>query len=145
MEPKQIMWLENDSYWVDIFAEELSCRGYEVDRVEEVLEAEDKLRSHRYDLIILDVMIPVLSKQDEEVYPPDKTDKGRKAGLYFYERMRKNLERSGTKVFVFTIRGDHEVVEEFKKAGLAANSFANKLELRDPSEFVTKVQEILED
>lgn len=140
--PKQVLWLDNDVAYIAPYRGVLEDIDYQVTSVRTVGEADFRLRNGSYDLLILDVMVPTKGAAEEKDYPPDQTDFGHKTGLVFYLRKRKELEAAGTRVFVFTVRLDESVKNEFLAAGLPLTNFATKFALRDVDDFLKKVQAV---
>ena len=139
---KRILWLENDPIQLEPYIEFIEEEGYEVTIVKSPTQAEDAIKAGRYDLVILDVMVPTLNAEEEMLYPPALTEHGHKTGLLFYRRMKGELNRSGTSVFVMTVRLDQNIRDEFIKAGLSREHFATKFVMRDVSTFLTKIKSL---
>lgn len=140
---KKVLWLDNDSAHVLEYQELLEEEGYEVTSATSVSQAEALLETKRYDLVILDVMIPTKSAAEEKLYSPDGTDKGFKTGLVFYRRMKEKLEGRGSEVLVLTVRLDQQILSEFIEAGLPRECFATKFSLRESEVFRLKVRTML--
>ena len=140
---KKILWLDDDTYFAKDLGKKLIEAGYFVTHAEELVKAERFLKDNKYDLLILDVMIPYKTKEAEKLYPPEETATGREAGLYFYRRMKDKLAENGTKVLVFTILVSHEIRKKFLDAGLKAENFSTKFQLRFGADFVKKVNKLL--
>jgi CheY-like chemotaxis protein len=140
---KQVLWLDNDVAYIAPYLSELEDLGYKVTSVRTVGEADFRLRNGAYDLLILDVMVPTKGAEEEQDYPPSKTDFGHKTGLIFYLRKKEELEAAKTKVFVFTVRLDESVKNEFITANLPLTNFATKFALRDVADFNKKIQAVM--
>jgi len=136
---KKILWLDNDPDYLEPYIDALSDEHYEVRRVSTVAEAEQLLHAEKYDLLILDVMIPTKDAAEEERYRPTDTKRGARTGMLFYVKNREYLVSVGTRVLVMTVRLDAEIVSEFAEAGLDRKWFATKYEVRDVSDFLKKV------
>ena len=143
--PKQVLWLDNDLAYIAPYLRELEEIGYQVTSVRTVGEADFRLRSDSYDLLILDVMVPTKGPKEEQDYPPALTDFGHKTGLVFYLRKKQELDAVKTKVFVLTVRLDESVKDEFLAAGLPLTNFATKFALRDVSDFLKKIQAVMQE
>lgn len=141
--PLRVLWLDNDLANLDPWVETLRDEGYETNVVETVAEAEKELKSSKYDLLILDVMIPTMNDQEELRYKPEITALGNKTGLLFYKFNKEVFERTGTKVLIMTVRLDKVIMDEFINAGLPKTSYATKYELRKAPVFIKKIQSIL--
>ncbi len=140
---QRILWLDNDSDYVFPLKAALRRNDYEVDVVTSVLKAEEWLRDNSCDLLILDVMIPTWNAEEEALYPPAETDRGHRTGLVFYRRMKTKLLERKTPVLVMTIRRDREILKAFVKEGLPPECFSTKFVLRNPEDFLSKVNETL--
>lgn len=140
---KRILWLDDDPPHVESHIEALRRAGHEVELAKTVTEAKGRLEHQRYDLLILDVMIPT-DESEEGEFPPSETEWGRDTGLAFYRRLKDRLGQQGTKVLVTTIRRDQEILQAFKKEGLPEDCFAPKLSYRTPRSFAAKVNEVLD-
>jgi CheY-like chemotaxis protein len=140
---QKILWLDNDPGYLKPYIRVLKLEHYEVVVTTTVSEAEAALRADKYDLFILDVMIPWESEEERALYPASSTESGLKMGLRFYERMKSLLEEKGTRVLVMTVRIDKAILDEFKRAGLSEEYFATKTALNEVSAFLEKVASVL--
>jgi CheY-like chemotaxis protein len=140
---QKILWLDNDRGLSGPYVDFLRESGYEVQPFETAAEAEEALSREHYDLILLDVMIPTLSDEEERAYPPDETQLGYRTGLIFWKRNKSKLAERGVPVLVFTVRLDEGIKEEFKAAGLPDASFANKMEIGEPAPFLSKIRSLI--
>ena len=140
---QKILWLDNDPAQVHPYLETLNEEGYLAKAVSTVTEAESLLNSNRYDLFILDVMIPIKNSDEERRFPPDKTAYGRELGLYFFLEYKEKLQVSNTQVLVLTQRLDLNIRDEFIKAGLKPDQFFTKFAIRDVEIFLSKVKSLL--
>jgi len=140
---KQVLWLDNDAAYLRDYQDLLAEEGFEVTLATSVSEAEACIETRRYDLLIIDVMIPTKSETEERLYPPDRTDKGFKTGLVFYRRMKSRLDSLGSDVLVLTVRLDQDILSEFLEAGLPRECFATKFQLREAEAFRRKVKAVL--
>lgn len=139
---KRILWIENNLAWSSPYVFTLRENGYTVDIADSLTVAEDWLSKIQYDLVIIDPSIPILNLEEEEIYPPAATDRGKKAGLALYRRHKERLAQQGTKVMVLTIRAEASIQEEFVAEGLPPANFNAKLVLREVRDFLAKVEEI---
>ncbi|MEN3330000.1 MAG: Response regulator receiver domain [Acidobacteriota bacterium] len=142
--PKRILWLDNDPAYLIPFVASLEDENYSVTVVESLTDAEKSLQQERFDLMIVDVMIPTLNSGEETRYQPDETDLGYKTGLVFYQHNREILQKAGTRMMVMTVRLDKAIRDEFIKAGLPSDAFATKYQMSEPSNFLDKVRNTLE-
>jgi CheY-like chemotaxis protein len=139
----KVLWLDNEPGDIKSFVKELRGHGYNVTVERSVSEAEKLLESNRYDLLIVDVMIPTVSENEEDLYPPEDTNLGRSTGLLFYKRVRKHLQQAGTSVLIMTVRLDKKIQQGFIEVGIPPDCFTTKLALRRVPDFLDKIQEIL--
>lgn len=143
---KKILWIDNDPAYIEPFLMSLEDEGFEVQVAKTVSAGENALASaHEFCLLILDVMIPTVNEAEEKVYLPDETGNGHRTGLIFYKRMKVKLEELGLPVLVMTVRIDKAITMDFIEAGLALDRFVTKMELRDASDFLAKVQSVIEE
>ena len=139
---KTILWLDNDPRYIEPYVLAATDHGYKVKVVTSVSAAETLLREQQYSLVIIDAMIPTRSEEEENLYPPEETDRGLKMGVMFYKRVKEVLDAKSTAVLVMTVRLDEAIHDEFKKAGLAEESFATKLALRKANSFLDKIDSL---
>lgn len=140
----KILWLDNEVKWIQPYVDALKQEGYEPNPVPTVSEAEQELKKHHYDLLILDAMIPTISAKEVEIYNTKATLSGIKTGIVFYQRMKHNLEEKGTKVLVITASIFDKLRLEFVHLGLPEEQFSTKYELKDVSSLVDKVKNCLQ-
>jgi CheY-like chemotaxis protein len=141
--PERILWLDNDPAYLEPFVEALAEEGYEVEVVATVAEAEQSLREKRYELLLLDVMIPTINAKEEERFDPVLTKMGNNTGLLFFTLNKELMEQRGMRLLVMTVRLDKPIMDEFVKAGLPRTSFATKYDLRDANVFLARIRGIL--
>ncbi len=137
-----ILWVDNDDVPLGPHLLRLKSVNYSVKQVTSFTETLDELRGGDYDLLILDAMMPVTVEEDTVLHDKD-TDKGRQAGLVFYNEYKELLHEKGVEVLVFTIREDNDIRNQFKDAGLPEKNFMTKVEGADAAVFLTRVEEIL--
>ena len=140
---KTLLWVDNDTRYIYPFEVALQMQGYVVTVVPTVSEGAALLATNEYALVIIDVMIPVTEDEEATDYPPDATDETHKTGLVFYGRYRDELARRGIPLMVMTVRIDQGIQDEFVRAGLPANMFVRKFEVRDSDAFVDKIRSVL--
>jgi len=141
---KKILWLEDNFYSIMSYVEVLSLE-YGVDGRRTITDARLAIEKNRYDLFIMDIMVPTKNEEEERSFPPEITEKGRKTGLIFYRREKERLDRQGTKVLALTVSSDENLRREFLEAGLPEGSFATKYALREIPVFLAKIRDILEE
>ncbi len=140
----KILWFDDSPALIESHIRALERDGHEVDIVTDVTAARSMLDAGRYDLLILDVMIPTWEDEEGE-FDPKETDGGYRTGLAFYQRIKKGLRQEGTRIFVLTISRDQELLGAFENEGLPSELFSTKFALRAPKDLVAKVNEILAD
>jgi CheY-like chemotaxis protein len=142
---KRILWLDNDPAYVTVYKSYLEDQPqqYVVNLVPTITEAEKYLAEGKYDLLILDAMIPTFGDEEELAYPPDETDRGLKTGLAFFVRHKQKLTEGNTKVLVLTARIDPDIKIAFAQAGLKIDHVVEKPEVGAVGDFLEKVQEVL--
>ena len=139
----KILWFDNDSGSLVPYVNGLRQTGHEVTAVTTIAAAEEAIGGQNFDLLILDVMIPTKTEDEEKEYPPSETDFGHKTGLILYRKQREHLKGVGTRVLVMTVRLDSGIVAEFIASGLPKGNFATKVTLRDAHDFMAKINEVL--
>lgn len=139
-ESNRILWLDDDGGYIYPFVKKLQAKGYEVDVVKSVSEAEEYLERNFYSLLLLDVMIPIINNEEEQLYPVESTDSGFKTGLQFFIKNASLIREKSGNVLVFTVRPDVTIQGEFQANGLSPESFATKVDLRRMPDFITKVE-----
>lgn len=137
-----VLWLDNDPANIDPLVKVLRASSVAVTVCKTVSAAAAALETRRYDLLILDVMIPIIDGELVD-YPAGKTDGTLATGLLFYQRSRRQLETAKTQVLVMTVRIDRAIAAAFASAGLAPAQFATKMELRDAKRFRERVMTML--
>ncbi len=141
---KRVLWLDNDLAYVETYREAIEKQGIFAKAVATITDAIQEINSvPKYDVLILDVMIPTKSEDEEKICPPLETNSGLKTGLVFYRRMKERLKQHGTRVMVMTVRLDKGIQEEFKAEGLPENLYYTKMTLREIPLFIATVKELL--
>jgi CheY-like chemotaxis protein len=135
----KILWVDNDPAYISPYIEALEDRGSIVTVVTTAIDAESALNKERYDLLILDVMIPTKSEREEEIYHPEETEYGLKTGLIFYRRNKERLTKTKTQILVVTVRLDKGILDEFMEEGLPRECFSSKLDLSNVEIFLDRV------
>ena len=139
----QILWLDNDKVFLMPFILRLKAEGYTVRQTLLLTEGLSELEKNDYDLLILDVMLPV-QEQEETLFPPDHTNSGLQSGLVFYKKYKGLAEKKGIPIFVFTIREDVPIRNEFLGAGLPPENYMTKIEGADTAIFLARVEKLIE-
>jgi CheY-like chemotaxis protein len=139
---RSVLWIDNDRVFLRPHVWRLKTHGYSVDQVFTLTQGLQKLESGKYDLLILDVMLPA-NPADEDLFPEESSEEGRRLGLLFYRRYKPMLEQRGIITFVFTIREDKEIKGEFLNSGLPAQNYMTKQEGTDKGVFFARVEDLL--
>lgn len=140
---KRILWIDNDPQYIKPFVLAMEDEGYAVSIAKTVSQGERLITNQRFDLVILDVMIPTMSEKEEETYPPDETEDSHKTGLLFYKRHVGVLTKNNTPILVMTVRIDKSITKDFLDAGLPPSNFVTKMELRETPVFLEKIRATL--
>jgi|ERR1051325_10464640 CheY-like chemotaxis protein len=144
MDRKRVLWIDNDPAYLRPYLEEFEDSEYEVDVAAAVSDGATLLHTRAYALLILDVMIPTRSLEEENDYSPEDTKLGYCTGLVFYRRHREFLMQQRIAALVLTIRLDEPMREEFFASGLPRNAFATKYDMSDPAVLVEKVRSLVD-
>src|SRR6185436_17855627 len=103
---KKILWLDNDEAEIATWLNGLKREGHEVTNVTKLIQTWDLLATEAFDLLILDVMVPTQTEEEEVLFPPVETDLGHMSGLCFYKKLLADPTRNHLPVLVFTVRRD---------------------------------------
>ena len=137
---KPILWLDDDPTYTKAWCRALEKVGYTVTQVYTLSDAKKHLESGiNYQLLILDIMIPTMTDEEDSEYPCEKTDEGMKTGLLFYCKYKDHLRHKNIPVLVTSSRTDPTIFQDFLESGLSAEAFETKFALRDPKILVEKV------
>lgn len=116
---KKILIVEDDAFVQDIYRTKLSQEGFSIMDAENGEKALKKLESESPDLILLDIIMPLMN------------------GLEFLEKLRADKKYKKTPVILLTNLGQKEDVE--KGLALGANDYLIKSHFT-PSEVLEKVK-----
>ncbi|MBV9070694.1 MAG: response regulator [Acidobacteria bacterium] len=141
-EKSTILWLDNDPGYIYGFVMALKGNGFAVEVAKSVAEADKLLRTRNFDVVLIDVMIPVTEAERNDGYDAHATDEGHKTGLEFYRRHRAIIERQGVAI-AMTVRVDRAIRDEFIASGLPAANFLTKLDVRNANDFVSAIKKRL--
>jgi CheY-like chemotaxis protein len=139
----RILWIDNDRLFLGAHKLRLELEGYLVTQSFTLKDGAHELETAKYDLLILDVMMPVAEDEIEE-YPQSQTNGGRQAGLVFYRRYKKIIEEKKIKILVFTIREDTKLREMFIGEGLLDDNIMTKELGGDTAVFLARVNQLLQ-
>lgn len=106
---RRILWIEDEVFSVNALAHLLEKHGLSVDLVEDSRTACHCLERHRYDLIILDCMLP----------PASKTEMPIESGITFMKQLRRGKIGDGSHksvpVIVITAVADTNILRRLQK------------------------------
>lgn len=139
-----ILWLDNDRPFVRSYAEALVERGAHVIVVRSAHEAWEQLRGNEFDMIIIDIMIPLMPGDEIHDLSAENTLAGRATGLQFYRTLQAEYEGREIAVLVLTVRIDSEIADAFTDAGLEEEEFATKVALRRVDDFLIRINRLLQ-
>ncbi len=111
----EILLAEDDKEIANLERDYLTMNGYEVDVAGDGMEAEEKLKSHAYDLLILDIMMP---------------------GKSGYDLCREYRDKIDIPILMVTAKTDS--VDKIRGLGLGADDYIVKP--FDPMELVARVK-----
>lgn len=80
----RVLVIDDDSQFARGAAEELTLADFEADYATSYTEAMEKLEKARYDVVSLDIMMPI--EPHESIY--EEADSGRMTGLLIYKQLR---------------------------------------------------------
>jgi CheY-like chemotaxis protein len=136
---KRVLWIDDDAAFLSPYIHALAERGFRVDTAQTLVDAGESLEAGRYDVVVMDMMMPTASAREENLYPPTDTDLGRSAGIAFYYKYRKVFDAQDTAPLFLTVRLDENARRLVEEAGVSTTHFATKMELRKVEDLVDKV------
>ena len=141
--PDTVLWLDDDRFFSTPFVEHLTSKGIEVILATTLSEAEHQLASREFDLLILDVMIPIRPSELRE-YASREGDSSFSAGHRFFLKHMSRLREQGTRTIVFTTRLDVKIAKQFQLSGVEGISFIKKLDIRSPKDLMLNVEAVFD-
>lgn len=132
---KTLLWLDNDLGQVEIFRGGLQDDEFEVVIAVRISEGQRLIPTRKWDLLILDVMIPL---EEEEL--EDYTSGGLKTGLMFLRRNASLLRERRIPVMVTTVLRDEGLLEAFRSLGLPKTNYVSKEELETSQDLVDRIR-----
>jgi len=139
---KRILWIDDDRLFLNAHKLRLELEGYSVTQPFTLKDGAHELETEKYDLLILDAMIPVAEDEGIE-FPLNQTSGGRQAGLVFYRRYKKIIGEKDIKTLIYTIREDPELVRLLNNEGLQLQNILSKSEGADVAVFLARVKQLL--
>jgi CheY-like chemotaxis protein len=140
---KSILWIDNDLPYIRPYRQALEKKGYFVEAVSSLGDAERLAEEKSFDLIIIDVMVPTQNEEEAANYPYVSSDYGHKTGLLFYRRMKEKLGKHLPVIVALTVRLDQDIRDEFVQSGLNKENFFTKYSVREVPQFLNKIESIL--
>lgn len=122
---KRILIVDDDEFLLDMYSVKFREAGFEVDFATEGLTAKEKMKKHRYDAILLDIVMPEID------------------GFALLKDLRQekgNINIKDTLIVYLTNLGQREDIE--KGLALGVDDYIIKAHFT-PSEVVKKVEELL--
>jgi len=141
----KILWVDDDFGWMHGHVQLLRDEGYEVVTAETVRAAINYATETKFDLAILDVMLPIESDSGDGEFGGnvdaefvEQSRNGTATGIALGRWLKQNCP--GTKIFGLSVRLDSEASDWFERY---ATAYKSKLALRDRDTFLKFVQKIL--
>lgn len=119
-----ILIIEDDQFIRDIYTDELIKNGFAVDSVGTGKEGLDKLSQNKYDLLLLDVMLPDTN------------------GLEILKQVKQNPATKSLKIILLTNLGQDAAIQQGFKLG--ADKYLIKMSY-NPDQIVSEVKMYLEE
>ncbi len=117
-----ILLIEDDEFIRDIYTGELIKNGFEVDSVGTGQEGLDKLSQNKYDLLLLDIMLPDIN------------------GLEILKKVKQSPATAGLKTILLTNLGQDAIIKQGFKLG--ADKFLVKM-ANNPDQIIAEVKNCL--
>ena len=119
-----ILIVEDDQFIRDIYTDELIKNGFQVDSVGTGKEGLDKLSQNKYDLLLLDIMLPDTN------------------GLEILKQVKQNPATKSLKTILLTNLGQDAVIQQGFELG--ADKYLIKMSY-NPDQIVSEVKMFLEE
>jgi len=120
---KSILLIEDDPFLIDIYSTKLKEEGYGVEVADDGEEALDKIKAHKPDLILLDIVLPNVN------------------GWEILRRIKKEEDLKNLKIIILSNLAEKEEVEKGMSSG--ADKYLVKAHFT-PTEVVKEITQILE-
>ena len=138
----RLLWIEESEIERETVVQLLAQAGIDVVVAERVAEAERLLDQGGFDLVILDVMMPIEEEDEARGYGAEG-EGGMETGLVLLGRMSRQIFACPKGLMVVTMRLEDGIRDKFIAAGVPPSRFFTKYQLRDAREFRDKVLEAL--
>lgn len=119
----KILLIEDEEFIRDIYTQELTKNGFQVDSVATGKEGFEKLAQNKYDLLLLDIMLPDTN------------------GLEILKQVKQNPQTRNLKTILLTNLGQDTVIKQGFELG--ADKYLIKMSF-NPDQIVAEVKNILE-
>ncbi len=119
---KTVLLVEDDAFIREIYNKKIAMEGYQVELAENGMEAINKLKQHLPDLILLDIIMPVMD------------------GREVLMKLKSTKEWKNIPVVMLTNLSEKEEIEE--KLGQKVDDYIIKAHFT-PSEVMTKIKRFL--
>lgn len=120
----RILLIEDEEFIRDLYTEELRKNAFEVDSVGTGKEGFEKLAQNKYDLLLLDIMLPDTN------------------GLEILKQVKQNPATNALKVVLLTNLGQEAIIKEGFQLG--ADKYLIKMSY-NPDQIVAEVKDILKE
>jgi CheY-like chemotaxis protein len=140
--PYRILWVEDDA--VLALEAALGDAGYIVDHAYFLSDAEECLKAHVYDLVVLDVLMAIEPEDAAIGYTAMETAGGNEAGMVFVRRHAQDFKRRNTGVLVYSAIGDEsDVTAKFVDLGVPADNVLYKVSQANVVYLLENIDKIL--
>jgi CheY-like chemotaxis protein len=138
----RLLWVEED--YMEPFEAALRAKGFDVERAFFLSDAVERLANDIFDLLLLDVMIPIEGEDLKLGFSDENTFGGDRSGVEFFRRYQENLRSRQIPTMVYTICGDDaDVKREFVELGLDPRNFVDKVGDSNVNTFLAHVERVL--
>jgi two-component system alkaline phosphatase synthesis response regulator PhoP len=126
MDRKKILLVDDDPYFLEAVQEVVEAAGYQVDVAYDGKEALEKAAVGKFDLIVLDVMMPVMN------------------GHQACKRLKEDPDTSDIPVILLTAVGDHVTSTSYTHHDMVASDAEDYLPKPvEPAELLERIDDLL--
>jgi predicted nucleotide-binding protein len=133
VESKEILWIDDDTFYARSYAKALESQNYDVHFARTLTEAMSILNRYQIDLVITDIMMMVLPKETKE-FNPIETKGGHETGVVLARWVKKRFP--GTQVIGLTSNLTPHLTEAFLQYG---DDIQKKETLSDPKKMASYI------
>jgi hypothetical protein len=139
----RVLWLEDD--YMEALETAMQLSDYDVNHVFYVNDAYNLLTSNeRYDLLLLDVMLPVRAADIKLGFTNEATKGATETGLLFYKKFQEIINRLKMRVVVYTINAVDELVcQGFHELGLPEEQILDKVDNANVNDLLSAIALVL--